>query len=94
MAELEARRRRDEGQEVPTSGGHDDGTLLAELPSGERVLIRCRLRTGTALPDAVFGRVVTEPGGRRLAFDVAVPGPPQSIAPEADPGPFELPELD
>lgn len=49
---------------------------------------------GAHFPDAVFGRVVTEPTGRRVAFDVAVPGPPQTIAPDAEPHAIELPPLD
>ena len=49
---------------------------------------------GPHFPDAVFGRVVTGSTGRRVAFDVAVPGAPQSLAPEADPGSIELPALD
>ena len=61
--------------------------LLSELDEPGTTVV------GAHFPDAVFGRVVPAAGGRQVAFDVAVPGPPQPVAPEADPGATDLPAL-
>ena len=49
---------------------------------------------GPHFPDAVFGRVLATESPRQIAFDVAVPGPPQRLAAEAPPGAVELRGLD
>lgn len=62
--------------------------LLRELDDPATTVV------GPHFPDAVFGRVLATGSGRQVAFDVAVPGPPQTLAPEAPPGAIELPGLD
>jgi glyoxylase-like metal-dependent hydrolase (beta-lactamase superfamily II) len=62
--------------------------LLRELDEPSTAVV------GAHFPDAVFGRVVPAAAGRHVAFDVAVAGTPQTVAPEAHPGAVDLPALD
>lgn len=61
--------------------------LLRELDAPDTVVV------GPHFPDAVFGRVLAGTAPRRVAFDVAAPVAPQSIAPEASTGEVFLPAL-
>lgn len=54
--------------------------LLRELDAPDTVVV------GPHFPDAVFGRVLAGTVPRQVAFDVAAPVAPQSIAPEAPAG--------
>ena len=48
---------------------------------------------GPHFPDAVFGRVLAGTAPRQVAFDVAPPSAPQTLAPDASPGAVLLPPL-
>jgi hypothetical protein len=48
---------------------------------------------GPHFPDAVFGRVLGGAVSRKVAFDVAAPVSPQTLAPEATEGEVVLPAL-
>ena len=61
--------------------------LLRELDAPQTSVV------GPHFPDAVFGRVLGGPVSRRVAFDVAAPVPPQTLAPEAAEGDVVLPGL-
>jgi glyoxylase-like metal-dependent hydrolase (beta-lactamase superfamily II) len=61
--------------------------LLPELDAPDTVVV------GPHFPDAVFGRVLAGVVPRRVAFDVAVPAPPQVVIAEAPPGAVKLPPL-
>ena len=61
--------------------------LLRELDAPDTVVV------GPHFPDAVFGRVLAGTAFRQVAFDVAPPAAPQTIAPEAPPGEMVLPPL-
>lgn len=61
--------------------------LLPELDAPDTVVV------GAHFPDAVFGRVLAGEVPRRVAFDIAVPVPPQTVAADAPPGSLMLPAL-
>jgi glyoxylase-like metal-dependent hydrolase (beta-lactamase superfamily II) len=61
--------------------------LLPELDVPGTVVV------GPHFPDAVFGRVLAGVVPRRVAFDVAVPAPPQAVIAEAPPRAARLPPL-
>jgi glyoxylase-like metal-dependent hydrolase (beta-lactamase superfamily II) len=61
--------------------------LLRELDAPDTVVV------GPHFPDAVFGRVLAGSAARQVAFDIALPAAPQTLAPDALPGEVVLPPL-
>jgi len=61
--------------------------LLRELDAPHTTVV------GPHFPDAIFGRVLTGPVSRSVAFDVAAPADPQVLAAEAAEGNVVLPPL-
>lgn len=71
----------------PQAAQHAREQLIRELEEPDVAVV------GAHFANAIFGRVVNGPVAKRVAFDIVVPGSPQTMAPEAPPGAVVLPAL-